>query len=391
MKDNQTSSIPGQPNGKVKIRILHCIETIASGGVEQVRLTMIRGLDREKYEHKIICTWKGGPVAEALEAEGVELIPIGSFRHPFQWSKYKQVLKIIKSYRPHIIHGAIFEGMSMAAIGGKLGKVPVIILEETSHPIARSIKARWLQRLFAKAADKVIGIAPTVVNYLIETVGIPHSNVQLINNGVSIPKERDTEELETLKNQLGIQEGDFIIGSAGRFYNEVKRFTDIMEAIALLDNTKIKFLLLGQGKDESLIVKKAKEFQIQDQLILAGFQEDITPYFQLMDIFCIASAHEGFGLVAAEAMLLSLPIIATRVGGLQDIVLDEETGFLIEPAHPNQIVKKIKWLIDHPEEGLGMGTKGKKRAMENYTAVRYCQEIDQLYTGLLVEKGMPLL
>ncbi|WP_373495440.1 glycosyltransferase, partial [Aquiflexum sp.] len=197
----------------MKIRVLHCIETIASGGVEQVRLTMIKGLDKDKFEHKIICTWEGGAVADALKAEGVELIAIGGFRHPFQWSKHRQVLRVIKRFKPHIIHGAIFEGMSMAAFGGKLGKVPIIILEETSHPLSRSKKAIYLQQLFAKVADKVIGIAPSVVKYLQESVGLSASKVLLINNGVNNPREVNLEEKNKIKLKLGVLADDVIIGS----------------------------------------------------------------------------------------------------------------------------------------------------------------------------------
>lgn len=369
------------------IRVLHCIETIATGGVEQIRLTLIRGLDKTRFEHKIICTWKGGPIADALEAEGVELIPIGGFKNPLQWSKHKQVLKVIRQFKPHIIHGAIFEGMSMAAIGGKLGKVPIIILEETSHPVNRSKKAIYLQQLFAKVADKVVGIAPTVVNYLRDTVKLPESKLVLINNGVNTPRVVLNRELEKLKSEFGIQEGDLIIGSAGRFYNEVKRFTDIIDAIKIINNPKVKFLLLGQGQDQDLIIQKAKLLKVEDQLILAGFQSDTAPYFQLMDIFCIVSAHEGFGLVAAEAMLHHLPVIATKVGGLQDVVKDGETGFLVPAFSPLEIASKIQTLINNPELKTKMGQKGKVRALEIYSADRYVKEVENLYLDLLKVKG----
>ncbi|MBW3466601.1 glycosyltransferase [Arthrospiribacter ruber] len=370
------------------IRILHCIETIATGGVEQVRLTVIRGVDKSKYEHKIICTWEGGPIADALKAEGVELIPIGGFKHPLQWSKHKAVLKVIQEFKPHIIHGAIFEGMSMAAIGGKLGKVPVVILEETSHPVGRSKKAIFLQRLFAKTADKVIGIAPSVVRYLEEIVKLPKSKILLINNGVSLPRKVAEDDQKLLKEQLGIQEADFVIGSAGRFYNEVKRFTDILEAIKIVKKKKVKFLLLGQGQDQELIEKKAIDLGIRHQLILTGFQQDTAPFFSLMNVFCIASAHEGFGLVAAEAMLHRLPVVATRVGGLADVVVDLETGFLVPPFSPQSIAEKIQLLMEDEALRIKMGEAGYQRAIENYTAERYCQEIDQLYTSLLKQKGI---
>lgn len=370
------------------IRILHCIETISSGGVEQIRLTLIRGLYKERYQHKIICTWKGGPIAEALEAEGVELIAIGGFNHPLEWKKHQKVLKVIKSFQPHIIHGAIYEGMAMAAVGGFFGPVPIVLMEETSHPIKRSNKAIYLQRLFAKVADKVIGIAPTVVNYLIESVKLPESKVTLINNGVNTPRKVRKEEIEKLKHELVIQEGEIIIGSAGRFYNEVKRFTDILESLKLLNNSKIKFLLLGQGQDREMIFEKAKELNVENQLILAGFQSDTALYFQLMDIFCLASAHEGFGLVAAEAMLHKLPVIATKVGGLQDIVIDNETGFLVPPYSPEIIAEKIQYMIDYPKGKKIMGEKGYQRAKEHYTAERYCREVEDLYLELLKKKGL---
>jgi glycosyltransferase involved in cell wall biosynthesis len=372
------------------IRILHCIETIASGGVEQVRLTLVRGLPKDRFEHKIICTWKGGPIAEALEAEGVELIPIGSFRHPLQWSKHKQVLKVIREFKPHIIHGAIFEGMSMAAIGGKLGKVPITILEETSFPQSRSQKAIYLQQLFVKVADKVVGIAPTVISYLSDQVKIPKSKLRLINNGVNSPREVSPSELEELRLELGIEKDDLIFGSAGRFYNEVKRFTDILEAIHQLPASKVKFLLLGQGPDQDLILRKAKKLGLEKRLILPGYQNDTAPFYELMDIFCIASAHEGFGLVAAEAMLHGLPVIATKVGGLQDIVLDQETGYLVPPLSPESLAEKIQLLIEQPELRQEMGEKGKQRAFEHFSAERYCREVENLYLELLSKKGVDI-
>lgn len=372
------------------IRVLHCIETIATGGVEQIRLTLVRGLPKENFNHKIICTWKGGAVADSLEAEGVELIPIGGFKHPLEWQKHKEVLRIIKDYKPHIIHGAIFEGMSMAAIGGFLGKVPIVILEETSFPSTRSKKAVFLQRQFIKSSDVIIGIAPTVVKYLKNVVKVPDSKLRLINNGVTIPREANPVEFEELREKLGIEKGDLVIGSSGRFYNEVKRFTDILQTIYLIGDPKVKFLLLGQGEDEKLIIQKAKDLRIENQLIMPGFISDTAPYYQLMDVFCIVSSHEGFGLVAAEAMMHGLPVIATKVGGLQDIVADGETGYLVPPNSPKSIAEKIVLLIQSKELRNKLGKKGRQRALRHFSADRYCKEVESLYLELIDKKELTI-
>lgn len=372
------------------IRVLHCIETIATGGVEQIRLTLVRGLPKEKFTHKIICTWKGGAVADSLESEGVELIPIGGFKHPLEWQKHQKVLQVIEEYKPHIIHGAIFEGMSMAAIGGFLGNIPIVILEETSFPSTRSKKAVLLQRLFVKSSNVIIGIAPTVVKYLKNVVKVPDSKLRLINNGVNIPREVNPIELEELKGKLGIVNGDFVIGSSGRFINEVKRFTDILEAIHLIGDQRIKLLLLGQGEDEKLIIQKAKDLRIENQLIMAGFRSETAPFYQLMDVFCIVSSHEGFGLVAAEAMMHGLPVIATKVGGLQDIVEEGETGYLVPPNSPKSIAEKIVLLIQSKELRNKLGKKGRQRALQHFSAERYCKEVENLYLELIDKKGLTI-
>ncbi|MFD2203175.1 glycosyltransferase [Shivajiella indica] len=371
-----------------KIRLLHCIETISSGGVERIRLTFAKSLDFNKYELKIICTKAVGPIKDQLERLGVEIIEVGPFKGPFEWGKYKKVLDVIRKYQPHIIHGAVFEGMSMATVGGLFGKVPIVILEETSFPSTRSKKALFLQRVYSIFADKVIGIAPSVVLFLKEKVKISSSKVVLINNGVDIPETCSDQEIFHIRKSLRIEKDDLVIGSVGRVHDSVKRFSDILQAIKLLDNPKLKFLLVGQGPDFDELKKFSNQLGIQDQFIPVGFQEKPDSYYQIMDVFCLPSAHEGFGLVAAEGMLQRLPVIATKVGGLQDIVIDGETGFLVPPFSPDQIAKKLKILIEDPELRKLMGEKAYERAMANYTADRYCQEVENLYLQLLKEKGL---
>ena len=369
------------------IRVLHCIETISSGGVEQVRLSLTRGLNRKLFQHRIVCTWAGGAIADALRAEGVELIQVGAFHHPFEIRKHTKVLAVIKAFKPHIIHGAIFEGMAMAAFGGLFGRVPVVILEETSEPTTRSTKAIWLQRFLTRFATKVIGISPAVVEFLITKAKLPSDKVILINNGVSRFEYAEESASQRLRAELGICDSDFIVGSVGRVYNEVKRFSDILTALTKpTTNKNLKFLLVGDGPDLDFLKRTAKNLNISDRVIFVGYKANPNPYYQLMDVFCLPSAHEGFGLVAVEAMLHHLPVIASRVGGLADVVLDGQTGFLIPPFSPLKIADKIQLLVQNPELIKIMGDNGYQRAEEMYTAERYCQEIEDLYLSLLHSK-----
>src|SRR5690554_6540872 len=155
-----------------RIKVLYCMETIGWGGVEQRRLSLVRHLPRKDFEIKIICTKIVGDMKALFAKNDVDIVEVGEFCHPFEIDKHQKVIKIIKEYQPHIIHGAVFEGNTMACVGGIRGRVPVIILEETSDPQNRSKKANWLLNIYTRFADRIIAISPSVAFYLEHTARI---------------------------------------------------------------------------------------------------------------------------------------------------------------------------------------------------------------------------
>ena len=368
------------------IRVLHIMSTVTGGGVERRRLSLAKAFKGSNFQMKLVGTFKSGAIAEQIEDNGVEIIEIGDFNGPFHWEKHKKIQKIIDDFRPHIIHGAVYEGVTMAAINGFVKKVPIIILEETSDPQNRSAKADFLLRVFSFVADKFIAIAPNVADYLRNTAKVSSKKVITINNGVEIPRAVSAQEIQDLKAEYAIKESDFVVGTVGRLFNDHKKITDILEAVKQLDLPHLKLLIVGGGRDEQLLRDKTRELGIEEQVIFTGYQYDTAPFYELMNVFCIASQREGFGLVAAEAMLHHLPVLATQVGGLQNVVVNEETGFLVPPNTPAKLAEKIHYFYHHPEAVTTMGEAGYQRAIQNYTEERYVKEVEALYNKLLIEK-----
>jgi len=367
----------------MKIRVLQCIETISSGGVEQTRLTLAKYLSKKLFEIKIICTYAGGPIAESLRNEGVELIVVGSMKHPLDWHIHKQVQRVISSFKPHIIHGAVFEGNSMAAISGFLKRVPFIILEETSDPQNRSSKANWLLRQFMRFADAIIAISPDVEQYLISKARISSDKVKLIFNGVTIPDPIPEGLMKTTRHTYQIKDDELVIGFVGRLYNDHKRVTDLVEAFVLINNPKIKLLIVGEGKDRPLIEYTIRKHQLEKKVVMAGFQSNTSLYYSLMDILCVPSSREGFGLVAVEGMLHKKPVVASKVGGLQNIILDNVTGFLVEPLDPKKLAEKLEILIESKDLRNQIGQEGYQVAIENFTGEEYAKKVADLYQSKL--------
>jgi glycosyltransferase involved in cell wall biosynthesis len=368
------------------IRVLHIQETMGSGGVERLRLSLSKLLDKDKYELKIICTHTGGSIKEEIEKEGTEVIAIGQFKGIFDYKKHREVQKIINTFQPHIIHGAVFEGVTMAAINGYIKKVPVILLEETSDPKNRSWKGNLLMKFFVKLSDAIIGVSPGVVDYLENTLKLPKHKIFLVNNGVVLPREISRTEIAELKVSLGINSNDIVIGSVGRMLqDENKRFSDLIKAFAIVCKThsNVKLLLVGSGPEVEKYKKLSEELAISDKVIFTGYQSDVALYYRVMNIFVLVSAYEAFGLVLAEAMLSKLPVVATKVGGMKYIVDDTKTGFLVKPFDVNAIAEKLNVLCFDEELRTNFGNNGFTKAIANYTEKQYVNNLFTLYQKLL--------
>lgn len=371
------------------IRLLHIQETIASGGVERLRLSLSKLMDKTLFELKIICTNSGGQIKNEIEKQGVEVIEIGKFSGIFDIKNHLKVQKIIAQYKPHIIHGAVFEGVTMAAINGFIKRVPIIIIEETSDPKNRSWKANLLMKFFSNLSDVVIGVSPGVMDYLQNKIKLPKHKIQLINNGVAIPRKIQEFEVEALKKSLDIQINDLVIGSVGRMHlDENKRFSDLIKAFAMVSKKlqNIKLLLVGSGKELENYKQLSIDLEIAEKVIFAGYQEDVELFYNAMNIFALTSANEAFGLVLAEAMLCKLPVVATKVGGMKFIVNDNKTGFLVERFNVDEIADKLIILCNDQKLRNIFGNNGYTKAVENYTEEKYVAEIFALYEKLLKNK-----
>jgi len=373
------------------IRVLNIIDTISSGGVERRRLSMSKLLDNSKFELKIICTNAVGPFPDEIRNQGVEVIAIGDLKSFLDFKQHLKVMKIIEEFKPHIIHGAVFEGVTMAAINGFIKNVPIIILEETSDPQNRSWRGNLLMKLLSLTADKVIGVSPAATNYLRNKLRLPKNKVKLITNGVANPNAINQTLIKNLRETYLLCDDEIVIGSIGRMASDShKRFSDLIRAFAILvkKQIKVKLMIIGDGPEIRSYKQLVIDLQIDDTVIFTGYQNEIGNFYALFDIFCLVSAYEAFGLVLAEAMLHKLPVVATKVGGIRYIVDDGETGFLVEKYDIDAIAEKLEILCLDTNLRKEMGDNGYNKAILNYTEKRYVKEVENLYIDLVKKKQL---
>ncbi len=373
-----------------KLKILHLQETIGSGGVERRRLSLAKHLDKSIFELKIVCQHEVGNIANEIRSQGVDVISLNrSIKGIFDIKQHQMVQKIIDDFKPDIIHGAVFEGVTMAAINGWLKRVPVIIIEETSDPQNRSWKGNILMKLFSKMAHKVVGVSEGVTkDYLIGKLNLSDKKAIALNNGVAIPRKVLQTQIREAKKEWGIEDKDFVIGSTGRMLDDGhKRFSDLIKAFAQFQKDKehVKLLLVGDGQETDGYKILTQELGISDRVIFAGYQSDVTLFYKMMDVFALVSAREAFGLVLAEAMLNKLPVIATKVGGMKYIVDHYETGLLVEKYNIDEILGSIcKLYYDHNLR-IKMGEKGYVKALKEFSEEAYVGKVQALYLSFATQ------
>lgn len=369
-----------------KIRILHTLCRVYSGGVEQRRLVLARGLPKDKYEHVIITQETAGGLPNLLRAEGWKIHEIGNAPHILSPSWHQRAYEIAREFQPDIIHGAVYEGVGLAnGLGWRLPKTTVIS-EETSDPTNRSWRGNLLLRLLCLRSSAVIGVSPSVANYLRNIAHIPSHKVKVINNAVLSAPNLTLSKLQKYRQLFGLKDTDFVIGSVGRILDDNKRFSDLIRALKILHNqglTQTKLLIIGSGPDEQILAGLTTELGLTESVIFAGYQAEARHFYPLMDVFTLASIRESFGLVLVEAMLAKVPVIATKVGGMPFVLNEGKAGILVRPNSPQEFADAIFSLYKNPIQRQQIAEAGRARAELEFSAERYCNEIDTLYQSLV--------
>jgi L-malate glycosyltransferase len=368
------------------MRILHSLGWVRSGGVEVSHLEIVRQLRPPTYEHLFVCCSAGGTVATDLEHLDAPIIELGEIRSIFSPGRYRHGLQIARDWQPDLIHGAVMEGIQLAAVIGRLTRTP-IIAEETSDPDDRRLGGHLVARAAFTAADRCLAVSPFVGSYLTDTLRLPATKVRVITYGVRAPEGLAADEITALRHQLGIEADHLVVGTVCRLFDDHKRVSDLIRAIDLLhpEHPDVHLLVVGDGPDAERLRAQAQQTSLPTHYHFVGEQIPADPYYALMDIFAIASAREAFGLVAAEAMRAGLPVVASNVGGLADIVQHHTTGLLTPPKDPATLAAHLAQLLDNPDLRTQMGTAGRRHAHQHYTAERYIRQITDLYHELAPE------
>ena len=422
LTDPATKVLPAIPKGAASVearmtaipaptrgRVLHIYDTGMLGGMQRILLATARGLTKYGWASTAI-VGDDGPLANDLRKVGVRAIalPIAGKRR-FTLSFFTLFWRILQAQADVVIvYGAVVG--CVAGLAARLAGVRCVVYQSGSPTFYynwtrfRRLRNALVERIACGCASAVWSVSQENRQlYLTNNAAPAYKFVEIplcvsqdlierlrresaasaggIAGGTSgarrIQQLSPVEGSAALRAQLGLAAHERVIGYVGRLVPE-KGVDVLLDAFAQVAHalSATRLLLVGEGPTRDALQRQTQALGLEDRVIFAGPQHDIVPFYLLADVIAIPSLYEPFGNVAVEAMAGARPVVASRVGGLADTVLDGECGRLVPPSDADALAQALLWVLEVPQRSRELGRAGRQRALREYTEARLAERLD---------------
>jgi len=336
---------------------------------------------RQGHKVFLLCT-PGCPLFKAAEKQGIALIPL-KIRHTFDAQALWKIKKIIKDKGIEVLHTHSSVDSWVASMAGKWAGVPVVV--RTRH-ISVPTKTHGLNKIYS-LPDAVITTGEHIRRILIKGYGLPEARVYSIPTGVDQGRFYPRPPDEKLKRELGLAQEARVITLVAILRAQKRHELMIAAAPKILERyPQVHFLFVGEGPRRTLIEEEIRRHQLEPFFIMTGHRNDIPEIIALTEIGVITSQAEGVPQFLLQAMAMAKPMVATRVGGIPDIMEDGVNGLLIPPEDPEALVDAVLKLLDDQTSAQHLGLEAKDLIEKKYTAQQMAEQIYQVYLRVFKEK-----
>ncbi|MDT8368312.1 MAG: glycosyltransferase [Longimicrobiales bacterium] len=344
--------------------VAQLIETDGPGGAEQVVVLLARAL-REAGARSVVFVPSGGEgwIAERLAGSGVELEEF-TLNRALSPGCFRSLRATLRSCGVEIAHShefgmAIYGGLAARSLG-----IPHLITMHGSNYYARHTRRRAALRLAARFSGPLIAVSEPLRQSLIGDLGLSGSEVRVVTNGVPL----HTATRPVLRDELDLPPDARLVVAVGNLY-PVKGHVHLVRALALLSREMpgVHVAIAGRGMMESRLKSLARELGVADRLHLLDLRTDVPNVLASAEVFALPSLSEGLPLALLEAMFAGLPIVATRVGQVPDVLEEAASGLLVPPEDPAALAAALATLLKSPARARALGLRARARAEECYS------------------------
>jgi glycosyltransferase involved in cell wall biosynthesis len=390
------------PESEPRTKILRVIARLNMGGPALHVAYLTAGLRERGYDTTLVAgsLARGEDsmafVADARDVQIVRIDQLGREISPLRdLVATVRLAWLIRRERPDILHTHTAKAGTVGRVAALLaGRRRPRIVVHTFHghvlrgyfgPV-RSWFFLLLERWLASRTTALIAVSPQVRDDLVALGVAPPERFVVIRLGIELGERVAPEQNGRAESRryLGIEPDRFAVGWIGRM-TAVKRTDDVLVAFKRLRDEGVDAVLcmVGDGPDRQDLERRAHELGIVRDTLFLGYQEDVAPFYAAFDALVLPSSNEGTPVSAIEALAAGRPVVATRVGGVPDVVQEGDDGFLVEPGATDDLADRLAQLARDPELRERMGRAGRERVLPRYAVERLVDDVDRLYRSLL--------
>ena len=373
-----------------RIRVMHVVRSLATGGTERGVRKLLAGLDRNLFE-QLVCTVVAGP---ALDCEtDTRIVSLG--RAPQQTGfLVPDLVRTIRKEKLDIVHSRNW-GTIEAVLAAKIAGVPAVIHSEHGRDLqtmgAQPLRRRVFRRFCFQCADRVFAVSRELRDYYACQLKFSADRITTIPNGVDTHHFRpDASAKARIRRILQATPGTLVVGTVARL-DPVKDHYTLLRAVKLAaeQNPDILLVLVGDGPERAGLeheVQSSKRFA--DRVRFVGESPEVSQWLNGLDVFVLPSLSEGMSNTLLEAMAVGVPTIATRVGGNAEVVEDEISGVLFTPGDVQGLAAQLLELASDERRREALAFGARRRIEACFSLDRMLAAYSQMYRELVGHEGM---
>lgn len=345
------------------------VDRYIPGGTQRQLIELLRRIDRSRFGVHPVCFHDDGPWTERVRELGYSItrFPIYGFRRPATMRQLSRFARWCREQNIAVVHSWEIYSNVFALPGATLARVPLRI--GSRRGLGGPAPVRRLQRLACRAAHRMVANSRAAANQLVDE-GISEERIDIVPNGIDLslfPERVAKGRPRKITMVACLREGkriDVLIGAAPRI---------------LASYPDVEIQIVGDGPCRGALMAQAKAAGVLSRVRFMGHRDDVPSILTGSDLFVLPSESEASPNVVLEAMAAGLPVVASRVGGIPELVADAVTGYLIPPGDQAALASALLDLLDDPNRTAAFGQAGRTRVAREYSFDRMVRQFETLY------------
>jgi glycosyltransferase involved in cell wall biosynthesis len=361
--------------------VLHVTDSSAFGGAEQAILTLLEGLDRDRWAPTLVHHPAPGiePLVRGAHAIGVPTWSVPRMDPGLHGlARLPGFVTAVRSRRPAIVHAHLTWPLACqyALLGSWLARTPAVVATVQLHvSVSLSRRVDIQQRLSTRFVDRYIAVSEHVRDRVVDEYRWPRDKVDVVPNSVAW---RDFDPPAGSTTRAGITDDPAApLALVPARLEDQKGHVHLLEAATRLP--EVRFALAGDGSRRAALEARARALGVADRVRFLGHRDDMPALLAASDIVVLPSLSEGLPIALLEAMAAGTPVIASAIGGVNELVRSGENGLLVPPRDPAALASAIRTLTSDPVLAADHAAAAKECVRRRYSADEMCSRVQMIY------------